>query len=389
MTRRSALLGALVGALLASAPASAQQEEPIVIDHADELQRVAEADSLVYLLEGHVRVHRGPVRMRSDRATIYRSSRVADFERNVHFWDRTTEIYADRVVYEEDTDVATATGRVQLIDRDSRSQVTADTVRYEREDGLIVARPRPHAVLLPADSAAGGTPFDVYADEMRFQGDSAGSEVVAVRKVLIERDDLTAVGDSLHYDQDRGVVALRISPRVETAATYLTAERIDVILEGGEMNALVAVEGARAINKQDSIPPAVPAAFDHVSQTSFLEGDSLYIAFVGEGIDWLLAEGAARSLSYARESGLGAVETWSANYLMGERLRLSFRGDTLVQVVASGGNRGVYRIEEVRVGGPERRSSEPIPLPELAPTAGVAARGGTASDRRPRRSRAR
>lgn len=386
MIRPSVLAGAL-GALLAAAPASAQQEEPIVIDHADELQRVAEADSLVYLLEGHVRAHRGAVRMRSDRATIYRTSGVADFERNVHFWDRTTEIYADRVVYEEATDVATATGRVQLIDRDSRSEVIADTVRYERADDLIVARPRPHAVLKSTDSAGGGSPFDVYADEMRFQSDSIRSEMVAVRKVLIERDDLTAVGDSLHYDQDRGVVALRISPRVETAATYLTAERIDVILEDGEMDALVAVEGARAINKQDSIPPAVPAAFDHVSQTSFLEGDSLYIAFIDEGIEWLLAQGAARSLSYTRESGLGAVETWSANYLMGERLRLSFRGDTLAQVVASGGNRGVYRVEEVRVGGPERRSSEPIPLPDPAPAAGVAARGGTSPDRRPRRSR--
>jgi hypothetical protein len=80
----------------------------------------------------------------------------------------------------------------------------------------------------------------------------------------------------------------------------------------------------------------------------------------------LVAEGRARSLNYALESAPGAVETWSVNYLLGDRLELSFRGDTLSRVVASGGHRGVYRSEEVRKEGPERRPSEPIPLPEMA-----------------------
>jgi hypothetical protein len=59
------------------------------------------------------------------------------------------------------------------------------------------------------------------------------------------------------------------------------------------------------------------------------------------------------------------------NYLLGERLELNFRGDTLSRVVASGGHRGVYRSEDVRIGGPDRRPSEPIPLPEIALLAGA------------------
>ncbi|MGH7588140.1 MAG: hypothetical protein ACRELU_06075, partial [Gemmatimonadota bacterium] len=65
-------------------PLHAQQaEEPIVVDHADELRRLVEADSLTYLLTGNVRAHRGDVRMRSQQATIYRRSSIADFQRNV------------------------------------------------------------------------------------------------------------------------------------------------------------------------------------------------------------------------------------------------------------------------------------------------------------------
>ena len=351
-------------------PLAAQEDDPLVIDHANVIRRVEEGDSLTYFLEGNVRAHRGPVRMRSQLATIYRQSGIADFERDVRFWDQTTEIFADQVIYEELTNVAVATGNVQLIDRDSGSQVVADTVHYFRDDQLIIARPRPHGILLGSDSTAQSEPFDVYADEMRFRSDSMGSTVVAVRRVLIERSDLTALADSLIYDDNIETVALRISPQVETEDTFLRAARIDIHMTENEIESLVALEGARVINKTDSIPNAVSAAFEHVSQTSFLEGDSVYIAFGDEGIDWLVAQGRARSLNYTRESPPGMIETWSVNYLLGERLRLNFRGDTLEQVVASGGHRGLYRSEDVRVGGVERRPSEPIPLPELSATLG-------------------
>lgn len=357
--------------LLASAtPVAGQEEEPVVIDHANVIRRVEEGDSLTYFLEGNVRAHRGPVRMRSQVATIYRQSGIADFQRNVRFWDQTTEIFADQVVYEELTNLAIATGNVQMIDRDSGSQVVADTVHYFRDEELLIARPRPHGTLLGDDSTDQSEPFDVYADEMRFRSDSMGSTVVAVRRVLIERSDLTALADSLIYDDNAERVALRINPRVETEETFLSADQIDIHMTENDIESLVALVEARAIDKTDTIPDAVPAAFQHVSETSYLEGDSIYIAFEDEGIDWLVAQGRARSLNYTRESSPGVIETWSVNYLLGERLRLNFRGDTLEQVVASGGHRGLFRSEDVRVGGVERRPSEPIPLPDLSVTVG-------------------
>ena len=364
------LVSALVAAGLSAAAAGTLRaqanDEPVVIDHANVLRRVVEGDSLTYYLEGAVRAHRGPIQMRSDQASIYRLSQVADFQGNVHFWDATTEIYADRLLYYEVTDQAVATGSVQVIDRRSGSQVAADTVLYDRVRDVITAHPRPHGIVLPQDSTAQEDPFHVWADLMVFHSDSTGTEMDGLGHVLIERSDITAVGDSLHYDERVSRVALRKEPRVETSETYLTAEVIDVLLEDSRLDALVALGRARAVNKTDSLPPAVPAAFNHVSEYSFLEGDSLFIEFEDAAIQWLVAQGGARSLNYALESPPGPVETWSVNYLLGERLELSFRGDTLSRVVASGGHRGVYRSAEVRKGGPERRPSEPIPLPDIA-----------------------
>lgn len=381
MRRLPSLRGPLLltVALCAALPATAEaqaEDDPVVIDHANELRRVVEGDSLTYFLEGAVRAHRGPIQMRSEIATIFRLSQVADFQRNVHFWDATTEIYADRLLYYEVSNQALATGSVQVIDRRSGSQVAADSVLYERDLGRITARPRPHGIVLPQDTSNQEDPFHVWADLMVFHSDSLGTEMDGIGRVLIERTDLTAVGDSLHYDEQASRVALRKEPRVETSDTYLTAERIDVLLAENRIDALVARDGARAVDKTDSIPAAVPAAFNHVSEYSFLEGDSLNIEFVAGEIDWLVAQGRARSLNYALESPSGPIETWSINYLLGERLELNFRGDTLNRVVASGGHRGVYRSEEIRRGGPERRPSESIPLPpELALLAGAAPPG--------------
>ncbi|HET6617696.1 MAG TPA: hypothetical protein VFH69_07800 [Gemmatimonadota bacterium] len=372
----------LVALLIVAVPSGARaqaDDDPVVIDHANELRRVFEGDSLTYFLQGAVRAHRGPIQMRSEQATIFRQSQIADFQRNVHFWDATTEIYADRLLYYEVSNQALATGSVQVIDRRSGSQVAADTVLYERNLGLITAHPRPQGIVLPQDTTSQEDPFHVWADVMIFHNDSTGTEMDGLGKVLIERTDLTAVGDSLHYDETDRTVALRKEPRVETLETYLTAERIDVILEENRIDALVARDRARAVDKTDSIPGVVPAVFNHVSDRSFLEGDSLIIEFAEGRIEWLVAQGNARSLNYALESPHGAIETWSINYLLGERLELNFRGDTLSRVTATGGHRGVYRSEDVRIGGPEQRPSEPIPFPpELALLAGA----GLPGDRR-------
>jgi len=173
-----------------------------------------------------------------------------------------------------------------------------------------------------------------------------------------------------------------MEPKVETAETFLTAQQIDVVLtEDQDMEALVATGFARAIDKRDSVPPEVTRAFQNPSDTAFLEGDSLHVAFADEAIQWIVAEGRARSLYYVRESEPGPVETWALNYLLGKRLRLNFRGDTLVQVTASGGHRGVYDNEIVEVGGPRRVPSEPIPL--------SGPRESAAAGTQPRRARGR
>ena len=236
-------------------PYSRQADDDlVVIDHANELRRVVEGDSLTYFLEGAVRAHRGPIQMRSEQASIFRQSQVADFQRNVHFWDATTEIYADRLLYYEVSNQALATGSVQVIDRRSGSQVAADTVLYERDLGLITGPPPSPGIVLPQDTTSQEDPFHVWADVMIFHNDSTGTEMDGLGKVLIERTDLTAVGDSLHYDETDRRVALRKEPRVETLETYLTAEQ-DRRHPGREQDRRAGSPRPGACGGQDGLDP--------------------------------------------------------------------------------------------------------------------------------------
>ena len=227
-------------------------DEPVVIDHTNVLRRVVEGDSLTYFLEGAVRAHRGPIQMRSDRASIYRLSQVADFQGNVHFWDATTEIYADRLLYYEVTDQAVATGSVQVIDRRSGSQVAADTVLYDRFRDVITAHPRPHGIVLPQDTTAQEHPFHVWADLMVFHSDSTGTEMDGLGHVLIERTDITAVADSLHYDERVSRVALRKEPRVETSRD-VPHRRTDRRPPGGQPAGRAGGSGSGACRQQDGL----------------------------------------------------------------------------------------------------------------------------------------
>ena len=140
MTRRRARTAGLPAVVLAglvlgprAGTLHAQQaEEPIVIDHADELRRLMEADSLTYLLTGNVRAHRADVRMRSQRATIYRASSIADFEQLIArttFAPDSNEGYVDRtlgtcLVGPSELDCETKSYRVRIGDREANLDIT-------------------------------------------------------------------------------------------------------------------------------------------------------------------------------------------------------------------------------------------------------------------------
>ncbi|MFN2433124.1 MAG: hypothetical protein ABR599_09995 [Gemmatimonadota bacterium] len=377
MVFRSLTLAGLSAAMVvAPLRLPAQEGERLIIEHADQVQRLAQGDSVSYYLDGNVRGRRGDLRLTAEHAVVLEWLGLLDLSRNVHVWDAEQELFADHVTYTDSTDVAVATGNVQVVDRASGSQLRSQQVVYDRAAGLLTATQDPEMILLPdpadPDSAGASTdsvpePIHVWSEQVQLFTD--GEDLLATGDVLIRRGEtLTAKADSVRRVPEGGVLALRGTPRVESDRFYVEAAQIDVLLPGDELEALVARGQARATSVADSIPPRAVEALGNASPGSWLAGDTLRFTFEDEVLRTLRASGSARSLSYGLESSAGDATTWALNYLLAGRIDLFFdaAGESLRRVEATRDGQGVYRT--AALAGAEGRPVESAGAP--ADTAG-------------------
>jgi lipopolysaccharide export system protein LptA len=380
----AALALPLVARAQERAPARPQTER-LFIEHADQVQRLAQGDSVSYYLDGNVRARRGDLRLTAEHVVILDWLGIADFSRSVHAWDEENELYADHATYTDSTDVILANGNVQVIDRKSGSQLKSQQAVYDRDAGVLTATQKPEMLILPepaeaavpdsapADSAA--EPIHVWSRQVELYRES--DDVLATGDVLVRRgEDLTAKADTVRFARSADQVLLRGKPRVETDRFYIEGREIDVRLPDEKLEALLARGDARASSRSDSIPAGAIEALGSASANSWISGDSLRIAFRDELVQTLFAEGGARSLNYSLESRAGDAATWALSYLLAGSIRLVFddAGEGLERLEASKDGRGVYRTAALT-------GAEPDTAKVVAPdSAGVAARDTIAAD---------
>jgi lipopolysaccharide export system protein LptA len=346
-------------ALCAPSPSAAQQRVRLVIERADQIQRLAQGDSVSYYLDGNVRARRGDLHLTAQHVVLLDWLGIADFSRDVHLWDAEKELYADHATYTDSSDVAVATGDVQLIDRESGSQLKSQQVVYDRPAGVLTATQKPEILLLPeveggAEPDSAPEPIHIWGEQVQlFDGTD---EVWATGDALLRRGEaLTAKADSLRYAGAEERLDLRGRPRVETERFYIEAREIDILLPDDRIQELVARGGAKASSSADSIPAAALEALGSPSPSSWLSGDTLRFAFDQEVLRSVRASGDARSLNYALESRAGDAATWALSYLLAGRIVLHFdaAGEGVERVEASEAGRGVYRTVAVTAGEPE------------------------------------
>jgi lipopolysaccharide export system protein LptA len=377
------LLAALVavGALLAAnRPALAQRGGPterLVVEHAEQVQRLAQGDSVSYYLDGDVRARRGDLRLTAQHVVILDWLGIADFSRDVHIWDPDNELFADHVTYTDSTDVAVANGNVQIVDRESGSQLKSQQAVYDRPAGVLTATEKPEMLLLPnpeegAPPDSAEEPIHVWARQVQLH--RATEDIVATGEVLIRRGaDLTAKADSVHFLRTAERVALRGKPRVETDRFYIEGREIDAAMPGQTLQSLLARGEAQATSRSDSIPAQAVTELGEASPSSWIAGDSLRVAFRDKAARSLDALGDARSLNYSLESRAGDASTWALSYLLAGHIRLVFDegGEGLRRVEASQEGRGLYRT--VALTGAEPDTARAAVPPVAAPSAAAPA----------------
>jgi hypothetical protein len=255
-----AVLAAALAVVTAS-PLAGQERCTLQIDNVDRQGIAVEtAAGTNYFAGGNVRLScRGTkIRMRSDSVAAY-AGNIVHFIGRVHYEDSSLVMDADRGTYYRSSERWEARGRVTTRNLTSGSTLTGPSLDYfrvvqgVRDTAEMYAVGRPRIEYVTKDSAGTATePYVIVADRVRTRGDDL---LWAGGTVTIDRSDFAARGDSLQLDTGAADAGTLLGTRPELrgvgADTFdLVGGRIDFTLDDRDLTYLVAIDSARAVQRE-------------------------------------------------------------------------------------------------------------------------------------------
>jgi lipopolysaccharide export system protein LptA len=408
---RVRLLMVLALAALTGSAALAQDDQTIILDHADSLVGGVRAGEQVRELIGNVRIRQGNVHIACMRALQYVESGIVHLEGDVVMQDDSVTIEAPRGVYHRDTRRAEALDSVRLNDGrseltagygeyfmateiarfrtnvvvvDSTSIIHADSLRYDRRERFAVAqghvliespsdrlrlfggrldhqmgwgvsRMTLDPVLVQVDTATGGL-LDTLVVKSRIMESYHDSlrRLEAVDDVRMVRGELASVAARAVFYSEGDSILLRGDPVLWYEQTQVTGDSITVYLRSRRLDRLLVTGSAFALSGGDH---PVAGRFDQLS------ADTLVLGFGDGQIRRITAERRATSVYHLFEDSLAN----GLNKASGDRIVLDFQDGRVTDIRIHGGIEGVYvpepvlrlRPEEYRLPGFTVRTNRP------------------------------
>lgn len=207
-------------------------------------------------------------RILADSAAIFQGENLAQLFGNVRFTDPQTELVANRADYYANARQLQAWDDVRLFDRINGAVISGEELVLYRAtpsrpmDRMIISGGTPHATVYLTDGGLESVvPYEVDADRFTLEGRRffrAGGNVV------VDRATLHAVGDSLDFDQDLGIMSVFENARVQDASFDLTARTVTVLTPKGTVEEVLAREEAELVG--DGVFLEAPAVRMFVEQ---------------------------------------------------------------------------------------------------------------------------
>ena len=267
------------------------------------------------------------VRIRADSAVVWEADERTEFFGGFRYSDTDRELQADTADYYESEGRLVAWGATELRSRDGTTLIRGDTLNLFEGDGgaagerLEVSGQRASALIAAVDSTDGGataSPYEVLAEQLRFEGERF---LFAEGEVEVVRDSLHAAARSLSLDREAGTLILLEEARVESNGTTTLGQRITLELPGDEITSMEVEQEASLLTGELYLRA-------NLIEVEFEEGSVSYItAMEGAPSE---AEGTPRRATAFAE-GL---------YLTGSTIEVDAPDGVLESVRADGGARG-------------------------------------------------
>jgi len=300
------------------------------------------------------------LRIRADSAVVYEFNGRNELIGNVEFDTADRTLRARRADYFENEGRLDAWGSVVLTDRKDGTQVRGDTLLFldsgpfRQTESLVVTGGRPRATL-PTSGTTPGSPSDPYeirANRLRFEGERF---LWGDGRVEIERGELTAEADSLVFDQEEGLLILRVDARVERGSVTARGGILNLTLRDDRLEMLQARENGRIETEEFLLEGEDLQIFldaqEEISRISALggggvrasiqaeevrlDGDEIEIAESDEGLRVIRASGNARGEAL-RPDSLATDESTERDWIEGNEVVARFEEIPEEEVPSSG-----------------------------------------------------
>ncbi len=310
-----------------------------------------EDGTVVMELTENVMVTDGEVTVTSDRATIYETAQVAEFNDNVHVShdsitatgsflsysrpsgllqiignavlnDGESTLRADRITWFRFINKATALGAV-VMTGEWLGEVTGEYALYDGERGSLFVTSEPVLKRLE-----GGDSLTITAERLEFFLDEDRAEAQGDAVLRMPSREFTALAEYLLYFGEDERLELIGTPEIEAPEGTMNGDWMEVLLKGGDLSALRIEGNARGHLSRDDT-----TTVDFASQRAlfgFLPGEETEL-------DSLHLSGTA-----TLNAVTAGIERNEANTITAEDIILRFEAGEMERVTAWGTVRGTY-----------------------------------------------
>ena len=312
----------------------AEEKSPLVLEGAEYVRQTLEGEKTVVILEGNVRWARGESRLSCGHAKYIEEDGLLFLSKDVHLVDETRDIMADSVRYVREEERAVAIGNVILVVEGGDVTVRSDSMDYALGEKEAWAFKRPRLTLHQSGSSRGDKfrEVSIFGDRLHMMEDNF---TTVAGEVDIIGDSLSGKSDSLNYDMKLEKIFLLGSPWLEVGSYRLEGNALDLCVPGRVLRRGISRGAARGEERERVGEPTGGKIEDDL--VSWIEADTIFLAFLDERIDSLLALSDARS--FYRVNREGELEE---NYVVGDEIRLVWDGGKLNVIHVSGRGEGVY-----------------------------------------------
>ncbi|KPJ61615.1 MAG: hypothetical protein AMJ46_00505 [Latescibacteria bacterium DG_63] len=278
----------------------------------------------VATLQENVVIRNNDVILTGASAEFRRKENVAILTGNVTMIDSTRQVEADRIVYDRDSELVEAQGKVVAFDSDNEATVTGGHAVYNRDSKVAVVTSAPKLVSTDTE----GESTVVVGEQMEF---SMEENIFRVRgTVHIERKDLQASCQLAEFYQNENRAVLSGEPRAWDESGEIVGDSLELHSDGDEIRTVLVFGGAEVLYM---------APEGEAPETSLVRGDSVRIMLDDEEVREVFVFGNARSEYSSMKEGKP-----SRNTAEGETIHLEVEDAKPSKATFEGRTSGVYHF---------------------------------------------